>query len=228
MMTEMFSNLYRHISKTGSFFKWLSPILSLSLLFISPPSFTQIALNQDNDEFHYANNILIRDSDFEHAVKLYHWLDQIQLTDIGKEVIISILESGNQLVIYHSEDALLSAGVTGAPMTRKLTNGIGDDVYIKLYLDMDDEGTNCVLGKDGYYIEYTALQNIFHELSHARHKMRGTWLYNDSEGQAIREENMFRLQWSRYRYETYYPRHENIRLEDVVLKTASGCEKHRS
>ena len=43
-------------------------------------------------------------------------------------------------------------------------------------------------------IEFTAVQNLFHELAHARHFTNGTWEYADSEGQAIEEENIFRAQ----------------------------------
>jgi hypothetical protein len=38
------------------------------------------------------------------------------------------------------------------------------------------------------------VENLFHELAHARHKMNGTWRYFDSERQAIEEENIFRRQ----------------------------------
>ena len=41
-------------------------------------------------------------------------------------------------------------------------------------------------------IEYTAIQNLYHELAHAKHMMAGTWRYFDSERQAIEEENIFR------------------------------------
>ena len=43
-------------------------------------------------------------------------------------------------------------------------------------------------------IEYTAIQNLFHELAHAVHMMNGTWRYAKSERQAIEEENVFRSQ----------------------------------
>jgi len=41
-------------------------------------------------------------------------------------------------------------------------------------------------------IIYTAVENLFHELAHARHKMNGTWRYFYSEEQSIEEENIFR------------------------------------
>ena len=43
-------------------------------------------------------------------------------------------------------------------------------------------------------IEYTAVQNLYHELAHAMHMMQGTWRYAHSERQAINEENAFRRQ----------------------------------
>jgi hypothetical protein len=43
-------------------------------------------------------------------------------------------------------------------------------------------------------IEYTAIQNLYHELAHAMHMMNGSWRYFASERQAIEEENIFRSQ----------------------------------
>lgn len=172
------------------------------------------------EEFHYSDNIVLLVSHFEQAVKLFHWLDTIQLTEIGRATLKAINNSHNRLLIYHNDSALYSAGITGAPLSKNLINGIGEDVYIKFYLEMGHEGTNCVLGKNGNYIEYSAIQNLFHELSHARHKMNGSWLYNDSEGQAIREENSFRHQWGQYRLERFYQRNEDIDQENVLLRTA--------
>ena len=163
-------------------------------------STTEQPRTKNVEEYKYSDNILIRVDNFTQAVKLFQWLDSIKLTEIGANTLLAVETSGNQLTIFHSHSALLSAGVTGAPLSSNLTNGIGESVYIKFYLDMEDHGTNCVLAMSGkHYIEYTAVQNLFHELSHARHKMNGTWLYFDSEGQAIREENVFRQQWAAYR-----------------------------
>jgi hypothetical protein len=43
-------------------------------------------------------------------------------------------------------------------------------------------------------IEYTAIQNLCHELGHAMHLMNGAWRYFASERQAIEEENILRSQ----------------------------------
>ena len=172
----------------------------------------------DNEEFYYSENVILRVSHFEQAVKLFHWLDLIKLTKIGQSTLEAIASSQNQLIIYHNDNALYSAGMTGAPLTKNLINGVGEDVYIKFYLEMEHQGSNCVLGENGYYIEYSAIQNLFHELSHARHKMNGSWLYFDSEGQAIREENNFRYQWAQFRVENYFQRNEDIEEEDVLLR----------
>ena len=180
------------------------------------------------EQLQYSDNIHLHVEHFNQAVKLFHWLDQIQLTESGAETLRAIKTSGHQLVIYHSESALLSAGVTGAPLSINLTNGRGEDAYIKFYLNMDTQGSNCVLGKRGQYIEYTALQNLFHELSHARHKMKGTWLYFDSEGQAIRDENQFRAEWGQFRFKTFASRYEDAEDEDIVRAVAGKCHQNQT
>ncbi len=49
-----------------------------------------------------------------------------------------------------------------------------------------------VYNSQRHLIEYTAIQNLYHELAHAMHMMKGTWRYFKSEQQAIEEENDFR------------------------------------
>lgn len=178
---------------------------------------------QNNERYYYSQRIVLEVKHFKQAVKLFHWLDLIKLTQTGKETFQAIENSGKQLLIYHSDSALLSAGITGAPLSKNLTNGVGEDVYIKFYLDMEKDGSNCVLGKNGDYIQYTALHNLFHELIHARHKMNGTWLYFDSEGQAIREENKFRIDWANYRSTQYSLRHEFMEDESVIMSQNGLC-----
>lgn len=41
------------------------------------------------------------------------------------------------------------------------------------------------------------IQNLYHELAHAMHMMKGTWRYFKSEKQAIEEENRFRRDLAR-------------------------------
>jgi hypothetical protein len=44
----------------------------------------------------------------------------------------------------------------------------------------------------GELIDFTAAQNLYHEMAHAMHMMKGSWCHFASEDQAIREENIFR------------------------------------
>lgn len=74
-----------------------------------------------------------------------------------------------------------------------LTNGVVEDILIIFDATMEDRGTHRVFGTHDELIEFNAQQNLFYELAHAMHKMQGTWRYFDSEGQAIEEENEFRI-----------------------------------
>lgn len=198
------------------------------LLFFSSKNFASVGLqpNTQQETFFYSKNIKVIVGDFGQAVKIFHWLDLISLTDMGRKTLSEINATNHQLTIYHSEAALLSAGVTSAPLSSNLTNGKGESVEIKFYLDMEKEGTNCVLGEEGHYIKYTAIQNLFHELAHAKHKMRGTWLYFASEKQAIVEENKFRNDWAKYRsLQSVAQRSEYSEGEKVVILHKGKCKE---
>lgn len=65
---------------------------------------------------------------------------------------------------------------------------------IEFHFGIPDQGSHWVQDEAGKKLEYTATQNFFHELSHARHKLNGTWRYFASEEQAVEEENLFRRQ----------------------------------
>jgi hypothetical protein len=77
-------------------------------------------------------------------------------------------------------------------MSMNLINGNGESVEIRFNAEIPDGGSHMVYDGKGRLIEYTAVQNLYHELAHAAHKMNGTWRYFDSEKQAIEEENIFR------------------------------------
>ena len=140
-------------------------------------------------------NIELQGSMF-HIAKLKYWLNSIATVPIGKETLLAIFKTGHLLRIISTPDARFSAGRTLAPMTEKIINGTGDNVEIWFDASMTEAGSHLVFNTNRKPVEYTAVQNLFHELVHAKHKMLGTWLYFDSEGQAIREENIFRLQQS--------------------------------
>lgn len=120
------------------------------------------------------------------------WLEDVQKTAIGRETWLAIQKSGHRLLVMHHKSAILTAGKTLATLTSNLNNGIGTDVVVQMNFDMPDSGTHLVTTSSGDLIPFSARVNFFHELSHARHKMNGTWLMSDSEGQAVRDENIYR------------------------------------
>ncbi|MBW2431504.1 MAG: M91 family zinc metallopeptidase [Desulfobacterales bacterium] len=130
----------------------------------------------------------------DHIIKFTRWLDQIMLVPKGFQTLKSIADSGHELVIEHADVARISAGRTQGPMTMNLINGVGESVHIIFDARMDDIGTHMVYNGRKELIEYTAVQNLYHELAHAMHMMNGTWRYFASERQAIEEENIFRRQ----------------------------------
>jgi len=131
----------------------------------------------------------------EQVMRISGWLDAIALVPHGRETLQAIFASGNQLTIRHSPWALIASGRTLAPLSRHLTNGRGEDILILFDVRIPEQGSHHVFDTHGEPLEFTAVQNLFHELAHARHQTNGTWRYWDSEGQAIAEENLFRAQY---------------------------------
>ena len=132
-----------------------------------------------------------------HIAKFKFWLNEIANNPVGRRTLQEIVRSGHTLSILHAEHARISAGRTRAPMTEKLINGQGDSVEILFDARVTESGSHLVYNGERELVEYTAVQNLFHELVHAKHKMNGTWRYFDSEGQAIEEENEFRAELAR-------------------------------
>ena len=139
---------------------------------------------------------LILEGTPQQIMRISRWLDEINRVPIGRRTLEAILESGNQLIIRHSKWALQASGRTLAPVTDKLTNGEGADIEILFDARIPEVGSHFVFDANSNAIEFTAVQNLFHELVHAKHQANGTWRYFDSEGQAIEEENIFRVQLS--------------------------------
>ena len=138
-------------------------------------------------------------------MRLSAWLDEIVRVPFGRETLEAIIDSGNQLTIRHSPWALHASGRTLAPVSRNLMNGHGEDVEILFDARIPEHGSHAVFDAAHNAIEFTAVQNLFHELVHARHLANGTWRYFDSEGQAIEEENLFRQQLGAYQNEGKAP-----------------------
>lgn len=162
-----------------------------------------------------------------HIAKFKYWLNEISKIPIGKETLKIIIDSPHSLTITSKKAARVSAGRTIASMTEALTNGKGENVEIWFDGSIPERGSHMVYNSHKELVEYTAVENLFHELVHARHKMKGTWLYFDSEGQAIAEENVFRSQ-----YNTTHGKPPNERtyktgvpIEAVAGYIESVCEK---
>ena len=148
------------------------------------------------------------------VIRLSRWLDEIYNIPHGRATLHAIIASGNHLIIRDSDWALGSSGRTLAPVSRNLTNGRGEDVVILFDARMPDKGSHWVFDRYNQRIGFTAVQSLFHELAHARHLMNGTWLYFDSEGQAIQEENIFRRQQAMH-----------LGLDEVTLRTGIKGEQ---
>lgn len=143
----------------------------------------------------FSTNIVLR-GNILHIAKFKYWLNEIVKIPVGEETLRTIVESGHTLTIEHNNHSRISAGRTLAPMTEDLINGIGADIEILFDASVTEAGSHLVYDTHGDLIEYTAIENLFHELSHAKHKMNGTWRYFDSEGQAIEDENIFRKEYN--------------------------------
>lgn len=130
----------------------------------------------------------------EQIMRLTGWLDRIARVPYGRQTLQAIFNSGNRVTIRHSPWALSAAGRTLAPLSRGLTNGRGADVLILFDVRIPEQGSHHVFDRAGEPLAFTAVQNLFHELAHARHQTNGDWRYWDSEGQAIEDENRFRRQ----------------------------------
>ena len=129
-----------------------------------------------------------------HIKRISKWLDLIRTVPHGRETVNAILASGHLLTIRSSQWALDASGRTLAPVTDDLINGRGADVEILFDARIPDRGSHRVYGDANRLIEFTAVQNLYHELAHAKHLTNGTWRYSNSEAQAIEEENLFRKQ----------------------------------
>lgn len=214
----------------------LNPILHITLLLAlhisssllhaatTEPVITRYYTNKSLSNS-FVTNVKLQGS-IIHIAKFKYWLNKISTVPIGKETLSTIINSQNSLKVISTTDARYSAGRTIAPMTEKLINGIGDDVEIWFDGSITEAGSHLVYNSKKELIEFTAIVNLFHELVHAKHKMKGTWLYFDSEGQAIREENIFRAQ---YNFQTGKPPNERsyvtgVPIESVYEKSSLTCD----
>jgi hypothetical protein len=142
-------------------------------------------------EKYFGRNIFL-EGNRQQIARFENWLDRIAEVPKGYQTLKAISESGHELTVRHSKYAVISAGRTLAPMSSNLTNGKGESVTILFSAHIQDSGSHMVYNAQRMLIEYTAIQNLYHELAHAMHMMKGSWRYFASEKQAIEEENIFR------------------------------------
>lgn len=140
---------------------------------------------------YFGGNIFL-EGNRQQIARFESWLDRIAEVPKGYQTLKTVSESGHELTIRHSKYAVISAGRTLAPMSANLTNGKGESVTILFSAHIQDCESHMVYNAQRMLIEYTAIQNLYHELAHAMHMMKGSWRYFASEKQAIEEENIFR------------------------------------
>ena len=148
------------------------------------------------------------------VMRFKRWLDSIVNVPKGLETVWAISRSRHRLNIEHSMYSVISSGRTLALMTRNLTNGVGEDVTIKFNAHIPDSGSHRVFDTRTRPIEFTAVQNLYHELAHAMHIMTGTWQYFRSEQSAIEEENVFRRELA---IAENKPFHERVRVQGEAV-----------
>ena len=164
----------------------------------------------------FGANIILKGSP-EQIIKFTRWLDQIAMVPKGYRTLMQIFNTPHELVIQHADYAVQSAGRTMAPMTMSLINGVGESVHILFDARTGDRGSHMVYNAKMELIEYSAVQNLYHELAHAMHQMSGTWRYFASEAQAIEEENVFRSQLAAIQGLTPTQRYRKtgVRISDI-------------
>ena len=166
---------------------------------ISPADEDRVRRNYRDTSRHLLSSYAIfLEGNYQQIRKINNWLDEIYTIESGRRTINKLFDSGNKVIIRHSEWALHASGRTSAPMSSHLTDGLGEDALVLIDTRMPDSGSHQVFNSKRSLIEFNALHNLFHELVHAKHYTNGSWRYFDSEGQAIEEENIFRLQLAKH------------------------------
>jgi hypothetical protein len=141
-----------------------------------------------------AGSTIILDGTPDEIKRMEAILENIRKTAIGRQTLEAIDNSGKQVTIRHDAASRATAGSTSSPNRIEASDGTGTDATILFDTTIPDHGSHWVFDSAGNQIDFTADQNLFHELVHAKHDSLGTLNLNDPEGQAIGEENIFRQQ----------------------------------
>ena len=127
--------------------------------------------------------------------RMLHFISKIIAHPLGKKLFEDMKACNKTLLIYDDKHALSGGGYTAAVETTSdiFKPGKGAKAYIRFRFDQPTNGAHIVQSDHGT-IPFTYLDNIFHELVHAKHIMCGTMSFSGAEAQAIAEENEFRRQ----------------------------------
>jgi|GEM_PF-2599859 len=120
-------------------------------------------------------------------------IEVILANPLGRKLFQDMKACAHRLRIFDDKSALGGAAFTAAEKTTYdvYIPGKGADVYIRARMDIPETGSHLVTDADSNHFPFTAIENLFHELVHAKHMMCGT-LAQNAEAQAIAEENAFR------------------------------------
>lgn len=125
--------------------------------------------------------------------RMLTFLDKINATQLGSKLFNDMSSCSKELLIYDDKHSLSGGGYTAAKKSSSgIFEGRGEDAYIRFRFDQPNEGSHLVQTTRGGAIPFTYIDNIFHELVHAKHIMCGTMSKFGAEHQAIEEENLFR------------------------------------
>lgn len=130
-----------------------------------------------------------------HVATFNFWISEVARVPKGPTTLQKIVASGHSLRIVHAEHARVPAGRTLAPMTENLITGRDESAEIRFDARVIESGSHLVYNSRRELVEYTAVQNLFHELVHAKHKMNGTWRYFDSEEQQYKKRTCSGSSW---------------------------------
>ncbi len=120
-------------------------------------------------------------------------LREIKHSKVGRTLFIDMKSCQKSLLINDDKSSLSGGGYTGAlGATTAVFDGRGADARIRFRFDQPELGSHLVWSAKRKQIPFTYIENLFHELVHAKHTMCGTLSRIASEHQAIEEENHFR------------------------------------
>jgi len=172
-------------------FKW---VVSLIIFQCLNAQATETSLDQRlSDPEAGAHILFVLDESItdEMEKRIDTWLKKIARTPSGYHMLLRIANARHPIYLVHSSDSLRSAGKSLSPATTALMDGRGVWARIEFAFDMPETGSHLLYDCQGNQIEWPAIVNFYHELSHAAHAVWGTTEVR-MERQAMRDENQFR------------------------------------